>query len=365
MRHPSIRFRRSSTGALAVVGAVLVAACAERAPFRSTAPDPSRVDISELWLEPRDLETRNFYDGPGGAALAPDLSGPYQLLKVDHHGFSPGYDVRDGHGTKWSVKLGIEAQPEVVASRVLWGIGYYQPATYLVTKWRLAGQTSGVQGPGRFRPESSRETVIAEWSWYQNPFVGTRPLNGLLVANVILNNWDWKTSNNKLYEMNGDGRPVRRRYVVRDLGASLGKTTYPRLMKWIPLRGFGQGTRNDVDGFESQGFIKSVKGNHVTFHYRGIQAPLLKSLTVDDVVWTCSLMARISDQQWRDAFRAAAYDEATQERFIAKLKATIREGLALRLSGDPMAPHTAQHVSAVRVQHSDEPRWWTILSGDN
>jgi hypothetical protein len=41
--------------------------------------------------------------------------------------------------------------------------------------------------------------------------------------------------------------------MVRDLGAPPGKTTYPRLLKWFRLRGFDQGTRNDLAGFEERG----------------------------------------------------------------------------------------------------------------
>ena len=31
---------------------------------------------------------------------------------------------------EWSLKLGPEAQSEVVASRLLWAIGFHQPPTY-------------------------------------------------------------------------------------------------------------------------------------------------------------------------------------------------------------------------------------------
>jgi hypothetical protein len=97
----------------------------------------------------------------------------------------------------------------------------------------------------------------------------------------------------------------------------------------------GQGSRNDVAGFEEQALIKKVEGEQVTFDYRGIHNGLVDTLTVDDVVWTCRLMARISDRQWRDAFRAARYADAEQQRFIRKLKSKIDEGLALA-SADPL-----------------------------
>jgi len=48
-------------------------------------------------------------------------------------------------------------------------------------------------------PKGSGDTVVGDWSWYDNPFMNSREFRGLVVANLILNNWDWKTSNNKIY----------------------------------------------------------------------------------------------------------------------------------------------------------------------
>jgi hypothetical protein len=313
---------------LIVAITTLATACVMRKAPRTTTGAPA--DVAQLWLEPRDLEKRDLFHGAGGAALAPDPSAPYELVAIDNSGYSPGYDVRDRRGTDWSVKLGIEAQPEVVASRVLWAIGYHQPPTYLLKDWKLAGKQVETPGIARFRRESHK--VVADWSWYENPFVSAQPFKGLLVANLILNNWDWKTSNNKVYDIYDvaarDGAP-RRVFVVRDLGASLGKTSFPQFLKWTPMRGLGQGSRNDIEGFEEQKLIKRVEGQRVAFDYRGIHNGLVDTLAVSDVVWTSRLMARISDRQWRDAFRAAGYTDAEQKRFIAKMKSKINEGLAL------------------------------------
>ena len=70
----------------------------------------------------------------------------------------------------------------------------------------------------------------------------------------------------------------------------------------------------------------------VTFDYKGIQTRLVETVTVHDVVWTCRLLSRLSAQQWDDAFRAAAYQPAERQRFIAKLKSKIDQGLALASS---------------------------------
>ena len=85
----------------------------------------------------------------------------------------------------------------------------------------------------------------------------------MIVANLLLTNWDWKTSNNKIYQLDKPVNGVTRWFMVRDLGASLGKFTYPTFLKFFRLRGFGQGTRNDLPGFEQQGFIERVDDGEV------------------------------------------------------------------------------------------------------
>jgi hypothetical protein len=306
-------------------------ACAGRtAPPQALTEHPSSANIEQLWTDPVDLESRDLFNGAGGAKLAPNPSARYELLEVDNVGYSPGYVVRDDQGTEWNVKLGIEAQPEVVASRLLWALGYHQPATYLVTAWELTGKQSGPQGISRFRRDSPDQTVTSDWSWYENPFEGTQPFKGLVVANLILNNWDWKTSNNKVYASADSSR--QQIYVVRDLGASLGKTSFPQFLKWTPLRMGKQGSRNDLEGFEAQGFIKGVDGDRIKFDYKGVNTRLVETVAVQDVVWMCRLMSRLSAKQWDDAFRAAAYEPAERQRFIAKLKSKVDQGLALAAS---------------------------------
>jgi hypothetical protein len=140
---------------------------------------------------------------------------------------------------------------------------------------------------------------------------------------MIINNWDLKGTNNKVYEATGSPplsqRSPRRWFVVRDLGASFGR-----------FRRFPYGTRNNVNDFERQAFIESVAGGRVRFAYRGRHGELLQHITPDDVAWVCQRLARLTDQQWNDAFRAAGYPEAVRVRFIATLRRKINEGLALR-----------------------------------
>ena len=254
----------------------------------------------------------------------------YNFVAKDTTGFSPGFDVRDEDGLEWSVKLGPEAQSEVVTSRILWAIGFHQPPTYYVERWSLSGQEAGVQPPARFRPDLPGQEVVGDWSWYENPFVGSRAYGGLVVANLILNNWDWKTSNNKIYQLDDPVQGLTRWFIVRDVGASLGKTTYPTVLKWFRLRGFGQGTRNDLAGFEEQGFIRRIDDrSRIDFDYRGIYRDVINNVTPEDVRWTCEILSRLSERQWSDAFRAGGYTPEQTVRYVTKIRSKIDQGLAL------------------------------------
>jgi hypothetical protein len=286
------------------------------------------ASIAELWQEPSDIRQRDLFHGAGGEELLPrDTS--FGFVARDTSGWSPGFDVRTKDGVDWSVKLGPEAQSEVVSSRILWAIGFHQPPMHYLERWSLTGVESGPQPAGRFRPSLANHEVIGDWSWYDNPFVGSREFGGLIVSNLILNSWDWKTSNNKIYRLSSPGTAPARRFVVRDLGASLGRFTYPTVLRLFRLRGFGQGTRNDLDGFEAQGFIRQVEGRRVEFDYRGIYRDVIDSVTPADVRWACSLLSRLTDQQWRDAFRAGGYNPDQTGRYVTKIKAKVAQGLAL------------------------------------
>jgi hypothetical protein len=293
-----------------------------------TSPDAGpNVDVSMLWQEPADLETRDLRVGPTADAPKPEPAS-FAFVKADRAGHSPGYDLKDKNGLLWNAKLGTEAQTEVVSSRILWAIGYHQVPTYYLTTWTMEGGPEGNPGPARFRPSLPNAKVVGDWAWHENPFVNTQPFRGLIVANLIINNWDWKTSNNKIYDItNPDGTGVRK-YIVRDLGASFGKSDAPAIARVLGAR-IAQGNRNNLEDFEQQGFIRGVNGNRVEFDYNGIYKSVVDIVTVDDVVWTCRLLSRLSDEQWNAAFAAGGYAPDQSARFIAKLKSKIAEGLAL------------------------------------
>lgn len=276
--------------------------------------------LLELWREPTDIARRNLLWGSGRRSEAPSKNVEYKVLRLDESGYSKGYDVVGPDGRAWDIKVGKEAQSEVVLSRILWALGYHQPATYYLTGWRLAGTWDSEGAPARFRLQSDHKTE-GEWEWLENPFSASRPMHGLIAINLLLSNWDLKTSNNRVYRIRNAGGVGERRYVVQDLGASLGK---PRVFP-NPI-----GTRNDIEDFEDLTLIKEVRGSKVELNYRGLHADILERLEVADVIWACGLMSRLRDAQLDDAFKAAGYEPDIRNRFVKKIRAKIREGLALR-----------------------------------
>jgi hypothetical protein len=280
---------------------------------------PARM--SDLWEDPKDLEQRNLFYGPGGPENYPDTTAKFKFKSMKLTGTQPGYDVIDSKGQEWSVKLSTEARVEVTLSRIVWAVGYHQPSTYYVTRWiRSKDGADTLEHPARFRLEPKEMEKTGEWAFHDNPFTGTRPLNGLWVLMVMFNNWDIKPAQNTIYTVKDASGATRQLYVARDLGAALGKTA------WIRMA-----TKDDPAGFESEPFIDGVVNNRVVFHYKGswLEPQVHTIAEPGDVKWISRLLSRLSDQQWKDAFRAGGFTEEESARYIARMKQKIDEGLKL------------------------------------
>jgi hypothetical protein len=308
---------------LALSGCLMASLLAvARAAGEGTAGD----HLDQLWVDPIDLEQRDLFRGPSDGPPPPVAKDSFAFVARDTSGRSPGYDVRDGDGVVWSVKLGPEAQSEVVASRLLWAIGFHQPPMYYLPTWTLSGPDAGPKEGGRFRPEIKGWNAVGEWNWADFPLANTAANGGLLVAQMMINNWDLKASNNKIVDRAGSS--PGRFYIVRDLGASLGSNEQANWLRWTQMR-IAQGSKNDVAGFDESDFIDGVEDGYVKFSYSGPNKHLVSRILPAHVRWTAKLFARLSDRQWQDAFRAGGYSPEDAARYIAKFKHKIREGLTL------------------------------------
>jgi hypothetical protein len=303
-----------------IVCILLGAAAACQRAIRSTAEGPlTPALVAELWVEPE--RGRDLYWGVGGQRLAPDPAARYTVIGIKRGGFSRGYDVVGPDKREWSVKFPPEAPTEVVASRILWGAGYHQPPIYYLASWHAENATSpNPQLPARFREEEPDLHGLNDdgtWSYYENPFIGTLQLSGLLVLQVMLGNSDLKDDQNRMYELDEPFEQTKQWYVARDLGQSFGRT------------GTLEAPRGDVEVFEQTPFIKGVVNGKVQFEYSGRHAVLFENITPRDVRWICTQLDALTDAQLESAFRAGGYDAPTSARFIRRLKQKIAEGLAL------------------------------------
>jgi plasmid stabilization system protein ParE len=163
-------------------------------------------------------------------------------------------------------------------------------------------------------------------------FHGTRPLRGLIVANLLLNNWDFGVDQNRIYRVkNGEVPEIR--YVVQDVGGSLGKST------WI------WGTRNDIDDFESQGFVKTGAGWARRLRLSLASSPDGERHPGRGRRVGLPLLDRLSERQLREAVSRADYAPDVAQRYVEKIRAKIREGLALR--AESARSHQQWHKTAL------------------
>lgn len=305
------------------------------AKLEPTAP-PWDAPLAELWQSPDGagtdglyrgpIATRDLFNGPWGAERAPDPRAIYTFVERKQHGTNPGITVRDPQGREWHVKQpphtdqGAEGPIEVALSRVLSAVGYHQPPVYFLPSLRVTdAEGTHVEPGGRFRVSDKSIKPIDEWSWQQNPFVGMRPYQGLLVILAMFNSSDIKNENNVLYQVKNPGDGPKHWYVVRDLGTALGETG-----RLAPLRG-------DPNIFERQAFILDVKDGFVRFNYRGWHQELFRQIAPLDLAFAADLLEQLTPQQWADAFRAGGFPPSEANRFIAALHKRIAE--ARRESG--------------------------------
>jgi hypothetical protein len=294
---------------------VLVVASVACAPQLQRIAPPTGASV-EFWREP--VGRTDLFFGVGGRTSAPDPDATYTLVKRDEGGFSVTMDLRDAEGRKWSAKIGPEATTEVIASRIVWAMGYPQPPSYHVFKLPVKkdGQVTD-EGPARLRPDLEWLENRGTWKWAQNPFVGTEPYRGLIVLMMILNSTDLKDDNNTLYFAERRGSRPTFWYTVKDLGATFGETG-----RFSPKRG-------DIESFEKEPFLKKVSGPFVEFAFKGRHKELLDNIGPADIRWTCRRLQRITDAQLRDAFRAGGFSPETATRFVRRIRQKVREGLAL------------------------------------
>ena len=137
---------------------------------------------------------------------------------------------------------------------------------------------------------------------------------------ALMENWDLKDENNRiLVVQNGNRNELH--YIVSDLGTTFGKTGGQKspiaFIKSI------KGSRNEPDDYVNDGFIDQVEGNTVRLDYDGKNGSLMRDISIADAKWIGGWLARLSDRQIQDAFRAANYNSAQVQSLTGAVRKRI------------------------------------------
>jgi hypothetical protein len=296
--------------------------------IRSGSPPQRQRNV--IWRNPGDVRRLDLAWGSEGRAGAPQP--PFNFLREDDDGTNAKVEVRDARGVVWGVKWGEEVNSEVFASRLVSAVGYYVEPSYYVQSGRILGVTKldrakkYVQSDGgfteaRFEKKEKGVQKLSDkesWRYKENPFLGTKELNGLKIMVMLVSNWDSKDqeqsskgSNTKIFIV-----PTRaateHRYVVSDWGGSMGK--------W---GGFFKRGKWDCDGYlgQSDDFVKGVKNGEVQWGYSGQHTSDIKDgIPVAHVQWLMGYLGKLSNTQIRAALRSSGASPNEEECFSRAIR---------------------------------------------
>jgi len=326
--------RRSIVSTIAVLFLVVGFSPLKQAQTRqniATARNDERQAIADgrpvMWVEPLDLETRDLFYGIGGQKGEPDPLAKYRFIERKTSGNSEKIVVEDNRDRRWTIKFGPEARPETAASRIVWAVGYHVDQDYFVKRAHVEGRGGFDVWDVRFERDNDGFKKVGRWSWQSNHFVGTRDLDGLKTLMALFNNFDLKTLNTKIV------RPAKKKsseetiliYYVNDLGATLGSTgawyTDAPILGEIP-----SGTKGNPNDYARSKFIDRVGDGKVTFHSARRRAKrAMSGVEIDNAQWMGKLLARLSDKQLSDAFRAGGFDEKETVTYIRAIRDRIKQ----------------------------------------
>jgi hypothetical protein len=289
-----------------------------------------------IWADPGAVERLDFASGAGGKAKAPRP--PFTFIEESLSGSNPKVRVKDANGAEWTAKFGTEVNAETFATRVAWAAGYFVEPAYFIPSGKieklgaLDRAKKHVRPDGTFndaRFERRREKGVKKleeeqsWSWIQNPFVGTKELNGLKVIMMLVSNWDNKDvrdvkrgSNTAIFQTPAEGG-LEDRYLITDWGGSMGKWGgYISREKW------------DCNGFRSQtkDFVKGARGDQIEFGYSGQHSTSFKEgIRASDVKWVMQYVGRITDDQLRAGLQASGASQDEVGCFTQSLRDRINQ----------------------------------------
>jgi len=312
---------RALVVATATILCLSAAATAQQPRAHAPGAAPAR-----LWRDPSPVAQRDLRWGSGGQAHAPKP--PFTFVEEDLGGSQSKVTIRDANGVTWDVKFGIEVSSELASNRIVWALGYlveqmyYVPSGVIekVTALKRAAKEIGAGGTfkhARFRRvDASLRRTDEQWTFEQNPFLGTKEMSGLVVLMNLLCNWDIdKGLNNRVIAATLPGGGRERWFVVSDLGATFGKMG----------GSIGQKTKWNLEDYIAEDFIEGVRDGKLQLDYEGFESKNLGEVALDHARWFTSLATQLTPTQLRAAFESAGATPEQVDGYTKRLSAKIAE----------------------------------------
>jgi hypothetical protein len=236
---------------------------------------------------------------------------------------------------------------ETFAVRFAWACGYFAEETYFIPAGTIAGcgplqraracvgAEDGAFTNARFELDDPDVTKMFEehsWAWDDNPFVGSRELNGLKIVVMLLSNWDTKDrrdvargSNTAIFEHRVGRWPAvsrEARYLLTDWGGSMGKwgSTVVTRGRWDP----------EAFAAQTPQFVTGSADGIVSFGYSGQRTQdVATGIPVADARWLGTISSRLTQQQLLDGLRASGATDAEAAAFADAIRDRIRQLTAI------------------------------------
>jgi len=303
-------------------------------------PDDSVSDSS--FYTNRDIAGLAPEDIYRGATTKPAPTPPFTITRAKTTGAAAGFFGRDAHGGKFLFKLDLPDYPElttgaeVVASRLLWALGYNVPQMYIVT----------IEGTGDERFDGRRALasrflpgeVVGPFKFYG--VAERREMRALRLAQGWLNNIDCTDFNTLVTWHPQEGLA---RYWLLDFSSALGASDHgPKRPKqgwehtWDVLEQltdlFTLGLDREPYDRNAEPYSPAV-GLFDDNYDPWLWKPLMPNMAFEDMTeadgrWIAEKIASFTPEQLRAAVAAGEYSRAADRDHI--LQILFRRQLILR-----------------------------------
>jgi len=307
----------------------------------------------KIWEDRGALTPMKVYFGAASLRKDPLASLPappfshFEPDDKDRMATSPKAKLRDAKNVKWTAKFGVEVHSDTVTPRLAWALGFGTVEGYYVGPGKIEGVDASTKlgrekgailpdgtfpGGARFKRHDKSFDTLKDakgndltWDEAKNPGVPPEQLSGLLIFEVMVNNWDAQPKNCKVYRLDGPNGPELW-YISADLGASFADRPKHKFVL--------------ADYMKEPSFIKRVTGDSVEFNFADVipaQERIHQRVSLAHARWFRKQVSKLTDDEIQAAFDAAFATDGLNRAYASGDAAAIKAAREKELSADTRA----------------------------